>query len=214
MPRMLRTRISLVIAGLTLGAALSFAEPDFILRYPSGVPQVSITGDYAGSHYTVWRQPAAGGQPVVIGERSILCLGSCYAEDLGAVPGTSYLYLFEVMDERAGRISRFGPFAATISPALASPVGAYVFPNPGRGASGIQLHVAGAVGDRPLPAEAAIYDLAGRRLRTVHRGPIARGMTAVSWDGRGEGGEPVPAGVYLLRFSAGGGSTFARIVRL
>src|SRR5262245_14381341 len=74
MPRMLRTRISLVIAGLTLGAALSFAEPDFILRYPSGVPQVSITGDYAGSHYTVWRQPAAGGQPVVIGERSILCL--------------------------------------------------------------------------------------------------------------------------------------------
>jgi flagellar hook capping protein FlgD len=211
---MLRTRISLVIAGLTLGAALAFADPDFILRYPSGVPQVSITGDYTGSHYTVWRQPAAGGEPVAIGERSILCLGSCYAEDRGAVPGTSYLYLFEVMDERAGIITRFGPFAATISPALARRVGVYVYPNPGHGATGIQLHVAGAVGDRPLAAEAAIYDLGGRRVRTVHRGPIARGMTTVSWDGRGEAGERVPAGVYVLRFSAGGGSTVARIIRL
>lgn len=209
---MLRAKISLVISGLTLGAALAFAEPDFVIRYPSGVPQVSITGDYAGSNYTVWRQPAAGGEPVLVGERSILCLGSCYAEDRSAAPGSSYLYVFEVADG-SGVMRRFGPYLATISPALARPVGVYVYPNPGRGATGIQLHVAGAAADRPLAAEAAIYDLSGRLVRIVHRGPIARGLTTVTWDGRGEGGERVPAGVYVLRFSAGDGAAVARIVR-
>jgi len=209
---MTRAKISLIISGLTLGAALAFAEPDFVLRYPSGVPQVAITGDYAGSNYTVWRTPAAGGEPVMVGERSILCLGSCYAEDRDAVPGASYLYVFEVAGA-AGAIQRFGPYLATISPALARPVGVYVYPNPGHGATGIQLHVAGAAADRPLPAQAAIYDLSGRLVRTVQRGPIARGLTTVTWDGRGEGGERVPAGVYMLRFSAGGGAAVARIVR-
>lgn len=210
---MMRAKISLIVSGLTLGAALAFAEPDFVLRYPAGVPQVSITGDYAGSNYTVWRQPAAGGEPVRVGERSILCLGSCYAEDRGAVPGASYLYLFEVADGASGAMTRFGPYLATISPALARPVGVYVYPNPAHGASGIQLHVAGALADRPLPAEAAIYDLSGRRVRTLHSGPIARGLTTVTWDGRGPDGERVPAGVYVLRFSAGGQAAVARIVR-
>jgi len=73
--------------------------------------------------------------------------------------------------------------------------------------------VAGAAGDRSLAAEAAIYDLGGRLVRTVHRGPIARGLTTVSWDGRSEGGDPVPSGVYLLHFSAGPNNTTARIVR-
>jgi len=210
---MLRMKLSLVIAGLTLGAALALAEPEFVLRYPGGVPQVSITGNYPGTVYTVWRQPASGGAPVLVGERSVLCLGSCYAEDRGAEPGASYLYRFELAGGD-GSITTFGPYLATISPALARPVGVFVYPNPGRGATGIQLHVAGAAGDRALPAEAAIYDLGGRLVRTVHRGPIARGMTSLSWDGRGEGGEQIPAGVYVLRFSVGGNSTIARIVRL
>jgi len=120
--------------------------------------------------------------------------------------------VFEVADG-SGVMRRFGPYLATISPALARPVGVYVYPNPGRGATGIQLHVAGAAADRPLAAEAAIYDLSGRLVRIVRRGPIARGLTTVTWDGRGEGGERVPAGVYVLRFSAGDGAAVARIVR-
>ena len=210
---MLRAKITLVISGLTLGAALAFAEPQLLVSYPGGVPQVAITGDYAGSDYTVWRQPALGGDPVRITESSILCLGSCYAEDRSAVPGESYRYLFEVAAPGAGALARYGPYLVTISPALARPVGVFVYPNPGHGATGIQLHVAGAPGERPLAAEAAIYDLGGRRVRTVHRGPLARGLTTVSWDGRGENGERLPAGVYLLRFSAGGSSAVARIAR-
>jgi hypothetical protein len=213
---MLRRKIVLIVSGLTLGASLALAEPEFILRYPSGVPQVSITGDYGGSSYTVWRQPASGGEPVRITDRSILCMGSCYADDRSAAPGESYLYVFEVLNPGGvpGATARFGPYPATISPALARAVGVHVYPNPGRGPTGIQLYLAGAATDRPLDGEAALYDLAGRRVRTLHRGPLARGLTTVNWDGRDDRGESVPAGVFLLRFGAGTHAAIARIVRL
>ena len=212
---MSRSRFLLVFAVLTLSATLALAEPQFVLRYPGGVPQVSITGEYPGSTYTVWRQPASGGEPVRITEHTILCLGSCYAVDRTAVPGASYLYLFDVTmpaDAGAAPVS-FGPYLATISPALGRPVGIFAYPNPGRGPTGIQLHVAGAPGDRDVSGEAAIYDLAGRRVRMIRKGAIARGLTTLSWDGRDERGDELRPGVYLLRFTAAGSTAVARIVR-
>ena len=212
---MQRHRIFLALAGLALSATLALAEPRFIISYPGGVPQVSITGDYPGSTYTVWRQPASGGESVRITDNTILCMGSCYAEDRTAVPGASYLYLFDVTMPTEGSVAsvHFGPYLATISPALARSVGVFVYPNPGRGPTGVQLHVAGAPGDREVPGEAALYDLAGRRVRTIHHGTIARGLTTLSWDGRDQQGAELAPGVYLLRFTAAGGTAVARIVR-
>ncbi len=212
---MSRTSLSLALAGLTMSAALALAEPQFVIRYPGGVPQVSITGDYSGSTYTVWRQPASGGEPVRITDNTILCLGSCYAEDRGAVPGASYLYRFEVtMPAEAGAAPvSFGPYLATISPALARPVGVFVYPNPGRGPTSVQIHLAGAPGSREETGEAAVYDLAGRRVRVIHQGAVARGVTTLSWDGRDERGDELRSGVYLLRFAVAGSAAVARIVR-
>ncbi|MGH7732013.1 MAG: FlgD immunoglobulin-like domain containing protein [Candidatus Eiseniibacteriota bacterium] len=204
----------LAFAALTLSATLALAEPRFIIQYPAGVPQVSITGDYAGSSYAVWRQAATGGEAVRITDQTVLCMGSCYAEDRAAVPGASYDYWFEVsMPAAPGAAIRFGPYRATISPALARPVGVFVYPNPGRGPTGVQLHVAGAPGDPAVTGEAAIYDLAGRRVRSILEGPIGRGLTTLSWDGRDARGAELRPGVYLLRFTAGGSAAVARIVR-
>ena len=212
---MSRHRLLLALAALTLSATLALAEPRFIISYPGGVPQVSITGDYAGSTYTVWRQPASGGEPVRITDNTILCMGSCYAEDRTAAPGVSYLYRFEVtMPTEVGATTvLFGPYLATISPALARPVGVFVYPNPGRGPTGVQLHVAGAPGDPVVSGEAALYDLVGRRVRIIHQGPIARGLTTLSWDGRDQRGAELASGVYLIRFTAAGSAAVARIVR-
>jgi hypothetical protein len=55
----------------------------------------------------------------------------------------------------------------------------------------------------------SIYDVTGRRVRELGLGA---GATEVGWDGRGAGGSPVPAGVYLARFDGDG--SVARIVRL
>jgi hypothetical protein len=63
---------------------------------------------------------------------------------------------------------------------------------------------------RPLAGGATvlIHDVAGRRVRAL---PAATGSSASRWDGRGEGGAPVPAGVYFARLDHGSGGS-ARIV--
>ncbi len=212
---MTRTPLLLALVTLSLTATLAFAEPEFILRYPDGVPQVSIAGDYPGARYVIARRPAAGGTLETITDGSILCLGSCYAVDRGAVPGESYHYFFELFLPGDGGAApvRYGPYEATISPALARPVGVFVYPNPGRGPTGIQVHLAGAAGDPALTGEVAIYDPAGRRVRTVRRGAMARGLSTLTWDGRDDRGAELRAGVYLVRVSAATGSAVARILR-
>jgi len=58
-------------------------------------------------------------------------------------------------------------------------------------------------------AELAVYDLFGRRVRTLVQGELAAGPHAVRWDGRDEAGERLPSGMYLYRLLADG-TTFTR----
>jgi hypothetical protein len=53
-------------------------------------------------------------------------------------------------------------------------------------------------------AEIVVYDLTGRRVRTLVSGEMAAGDHETVWNGRDEHGEPVPSGVYLYRLVSGG----------
>lgn len=53
------------------------------------------------------------------------------------------------------------------------------------------------------PVRLAIYDVAGKRVRTLVDGTHARGVHAVRWDGCDESGAPVGSGVYLARLVRG-----------
>jgi hypothetical protein len=201
-----------LVAGL-LTARLVSADPAIRVLYPNGVPRVEIAGDYAQSLYTVWRGPAMAGPYEAVTAASVLCLGSCFAEDYTAVPGRTYWYRFDVWSEREGSRS-YGPYAVTFSPELARAIGVRVSPNPGRGAMGVTLMLAGRPDAPALATEASVYDLQGRRRAVLHRGAMAPGATRVRWDGRGGDGSELPAGVYLLRFAAADGrSTVTRVVR-
>ncbi len=57
-----------------------------------------------------------------------------------------------------------------------------------------------------------IYDLRGRRVRTLIDAPLAAGGHQAVWDGRDERGDAVAAGVYLARLSAGGETRTAKAV--
>ena len=48
-----------------------------------------------------------------------------------------------------------------------------------------------------------VHDVLGRTVRTLTSGPAAAGRHVVRWDGRGEAGEPVGNGAYLVRLRAG-----------
>jgi hypothetical protein len=70
-----------------------------------------------------------------------------------------------------------------------------------------------------LPAagrvDLAIYDVAGRAVRTLIRGETrSAGPHEVAWDGRDDGGREAAAGVYFVRVGAGGSSATGRMILL
>lgn len=56
---------------------------------------------------------------------------------------------------------------------------------------------------RPSDASVVVFDLSGRKVKTLVRGALDGGRHEVSWDGRDEGGAEVPSGVYFYRIVAG-----------
>ncbi|MBD3368539.1 MAG: T9SS type A sorting domain-containing protein [Candidatus Eisenbacteria bacterium] len=52
-------------------------------------------------------------------------------------------------------------------------------------------------------AELAVYNVAGRRVATLHDGPMTAGPHAVEWNGRDDSGRPVSSGIYFYRLTAG-----------
>ncbi|NNE43526.1 MAG: T9SS type A sorting domain-containing protein, partial [Gemmatimonadetes bacterium] len=67
-------------------------------------------------------------------------------------------------------------------------------PNPFRGETRLRLSLP-ASGS----AELDVFDVSGRRVRTVWSGPLGPGRHDLQWDGRDAGGRRVAAGVYFYR---------------
>ena len=63
-------------------------------------------------------------------------------------------------------------------------------------------------------SDVAVFDLAGRRVRTIAAGVLPAGTSSLGWDGRNDGGAPVAAGVYSLRLAAGGEVRSQRVVMI
>jgi hypothetical protein len=76
-----------------------------------------------------------------------------------------------------------------------------VSPNPARVANTIAVRYATPERAR---VRIAAFDAAGRRVGTLLDTAVDPGTHALRWDVRGDGGEPLPAGLYFLRLEAGG----------
>jgi hypothetical protein len=57
-----------------------------------------------------------------------------------------------------------------------------------------------------------VFDAAGRRVRLLADCLFAAGEHTLPWDGRGDGGRPVSAGIYLLRLTISSGARTGRVV--
>jgi|GEM_PF-607407 len=61
------------------------------------------------------------------------------------------------------------------------------------------------------PVELTVHDVSGRLVRRLESGPRQRGFHAARWNGTDGCGRVVPAGVYFVRFSAGGTASTGRL---
>jgi hypothetical protein len=83
-------------------------------------------------------------------------------------------------------------------------------PNPSRGPSEIRFLLPAA-----CTVDAAIFDLAGRRVRFLVAGePWTAGEHRIRWDGRDDSGAAARGGVYLLKLRAGSDLGMAKLVVL
>ena len=82
-------------------------------------------------------------------------------------------------------------------------------PNPGRGPVSIDFKVG-----TPGMFRLDLFDLSGRRVRTLMDGHGEEGWSRVEWNGVDDHGDRVPAGVYVVRLARGGQAQTSRLVWL
>jgi hypothetical protein len=82
-------------------------------------------------------------------------------------------------------------------------------PNPSRGPAQLRFGTA-----RQGVVTLELFDVAGRRVRSLIHGPLAPGSHLIAWDGRDDDSRAVRAGVYLARLVTPGRSFVVRVVRL
>jgi len=71
-------------------------------------------------------------------------------------------------------------------------------PNPATSVARVQLGL-----ERRMLVQLGIYNVAGRRVRSLAEGPIDAGVHTIEWDGKDERGRVVATGVYIARLQAG-----------
>ena len=80
-------------------------------------------------------------------------------------------------------------------------------PNPFRGETTIRWEL-----PRRVPLTIVIYDVAGRRVRTLVDGVRGPGAGIETWEARTDAGDRVSAGIYFARVRAAGFATTKKIV--
>ena len=117
---------------------------------------------------------------------------------------------YHLNELRATVDSLVGSTVEVPPPSTGSAIRLSAGPNPFRGATAIQLAIPGATAD----ARIEVLDVQGRRVTTLHAGPLAAGASRFAWDGRdARGSQPAP-GLYLVRASVGEQTFHQRLVRL
>ncbi len=156
-----------------------------------------------GAQLWVQRFDSGDGLSDESGYMALSPLGDLYVVGYGYDPVSS-------SDLLCLRYSLGAPSAAPDLPAAALPIAAV--PNPFRGS--VSFSVASPAG---IPSRVGIYDASGRRIALLDArepGAAPNGPGFLTWDGRNQEGDPVPAGAYWARVESGAAVGSCTVVRL
>jgi len=126
--------------------------------------------------------------------------------DPDATPGTRY---------RLSAVNGLGEETVLGETALELRAALAAWPLPYRGGDlRVSFATLGGLGGGAGPADVTLYDVIGRRVRTVSRGSYEAGFQETVWDGRDDGGRLVSAGVYFLRVATAGNTRTLKLTVL
>lgn len=97
--------------------------------------------------------------------------------------------------------------AASLGAPVATAFRAY--PNPFARESGLVFTLA-----RRTDLRVDLFDVTGRRVRSFDRAGATPGEHVITWDGRDGDGHPLPSGIYLAAWKAGGVQGARRLVKV
>ncbi|MCC6350179.1 MAG: FG-GAP repeat protein [Candidatus Eisenbacteria bacterium] len=84
-----------------------------------------------------------------------------------------------------------------------------VRPNPMRTSTSVVFSLS-----KPGPVSLSVHDVMGRRVRVLSRGDLGAGEHRIAWDGAGDDGRAVSAGIYIVRLEAEGRALSRKVVRM
>jgi hypothetical protein len=152
----------------------------------------------AGAQYTLdWRTVDGGGATECTGGAYTLS-GTIGQPDAGRSSGSGYTLgggfwmggaVVVGADEADALAAAVGSLSLRLHPAA---------PNPLVGRTMLTFDLPDA-----RPVRVSVYDVAGRLVRTLNDGPLLAGRHHREWNGAGEDGRRVAAGVYFFRVDAG-----------
>lgn len=111
---------------------------------------------------------------------------------------------------RDGQVELFGPVGVGGDRPVAGPVAEFLGgsrPNPARASTTIEFRVG-----RPAFVELSVFDIEGRRVRSISSGVLDSGRYERSWDGRTDRFSDAPSGIYFIVLNTSEGITSQRVV--
>jgi len=175
---------------------------------------------YRTGQYLVWGSFLGGGSEDLATrlaldshENAVIC-GNTISPDFPVTPGafsTVYGYAYDTFE------AKFDIWSSTVSvedhlpPEGRNPLQIVSsLPNPFASEARIRFSVSGE--KEGLPLDLSVFDVQGRRLRTLASGFHPNGSYEVVWDGKTSGGLPAASGVYFCRLRSGGSASARRLV--
>ena len=127
--------------------------------------------------------------------------------DLTVLGGSIFREAFAM--QRIGyRIAGMTPASVDPDPLSADFEALEVVPNPASAFSLVSFQLPSSG-----PVDVVVFDVAGAKVRQLHRGPHPAGRLQLSWDGRNSMGRAVAPGVYFVRATLGSESRVLKVLR-
>ena len=114
-----------------------------------------------------------------------------------AVQGNRTYWYRVIAVDHAGVEVAYGPVSLTTPPWSIRLAGlSFARPNPFVSSTDLAFAI-----DRPGRVELSLFDVSGRRVRTLVDAELPVGEHEATWDGRDDAGRPMPSGTYFSRLS-------------